>query len=343
MFFGNDSFSLATLKALHQSMQSSGSVSKLEVCTSFESGGTSRDRSFNVVSKFCDTVGVPQHKWPPPLLLQDDPQFDIGVVASFGKLITKKVISSFPLGVLNVHGSLLPRWRGASPISHAIMAGDTQTGISIMEILPHHFDTGRVLAQRAIDIHPEQTRDELADAMGAIGAELMLEVLENLDQYWDRALEQDESLVTYAPKIDKSMFEIDWHKLTALEVYNRWRALTGLKGKLHSTWADTRNVVRFDEGVRPEVISDLRIEVNGGQNCPRQTGQIFTPGRTVYVKRGKNRFLCIKCASGWVGFRRVTVDKGKSMNAVGFYNGYINQHRDREQYFQTNPDVSDDQ
>ena len=125
------------------------------------------------------------------------------------------------------------------------------------------FDTGRVLAQRAIDIHTEQTREELTDAMAATGAELMLEVIENLDRYWESALEQDDKLVTYgklgfiwmgchyqlglfihivklilisAPKIDKAMFEIDWHELSAMEVYNRWRALTGLRGKIHSIW-----------------------------------------------------------------------------------------------------------
>ena len=77
--------------------QDSGTVSKLEVCTSYEplaGGGDPSNSNFNVVSKYCDRAGVPQHKWPPPLL---DQEFDVGVVASFGKLVTKKVISSFPL------------------------------------------------------------------------------------------------------------------------------------------------------------------------------------------------------------------------------------------------------
>ena len=103
-----------------------------------------------------------------------------------------------------------------------------------------------------------------------------------------------------------------------------------------ASFTDTGSRVRFDEGIHPDVISGLRIEFNGGKNCPKETApsQTFLPGRTVYVKRGKNRFLCVECASGWVGFQRVTVEgKGKSMPAVGFYNGYINHYRDREQYF----------
>ena len=102
-------------------------------------------------------------------------------------------------------------------------------------------------------------------------------------------------------------------------------------------FADTGDEIRFDEGVHPDVISQLRIEVNGGKNCPKESApaQDFLPGRAIYVKRGKSRFLCVKCASGWVGFNRLSLGGpgGKALRPVDFYNGYINQHRQREQYF----------
>lgn len=327
MFFGNDDFSIATLKKLHEAMSRGKVISHLEVCTS-ESKSL-----ISPVVEFCQKNEVKQHKWPPPSA-PDDNRFDLGIVASFGKLLTKEVINSFPLGVLNVHGSLLPKWRGASPISHALMAGDTETGISIMEILPYHFDIGRVFAQKSVHIHPDEIRNELLKNMAVVGAELMLQVIKDFDSYCNKAWKQDESLVSYAPKLDKSLFEVDWKALSARQVYNRWRGLSGLS-KLHSTWQDTGETILFDGGVNPSVISALKIEINGGKNCNASMlqEQDFSPGRVVYVKRGKNRFLCIKCAEGWVGFNRLYVGTRKVMTPVDFFNGYISRFRHKQQYF----------
>jgi len=342
MFFGNDNFSLATLKLLHEAMLQNRVVSKLEVCTSSDRITTTSPDGVvtsltNPVSDFCDIKGLQHHKWPPHLFENSQPDFDVGVVASFGKMLTSKIISSFPQGVLNVHGSLLPRWRGASPINHAIMAGDQETGISIMEILPYRFDIGRILAQRATPIGPEQNLRELTEVMATIGAELMLDVLSDLDNHYAEAWTQDEGQVTYAPKIDKSLFEIDWFQLSANDVYHRWRGLSGPFGKLYSTWADTGDVVRFEDCVHPDIVRRFNIDINGGKNCSKERAseQTFKPGRVIFVKRGSNKILCIKCSSGWIGFNVLTVGTRKNITAGGFYNGYISNQKHRAQYFKT--------
>jgi len=86
--------------------------------------------------KVADHRGLNVHIWPIEAKLAAE-LFDVGVVASFGHMLPKRLIQAFPNGILNVHASLLPRWRGASPVTHAIMAGDSNTGVSIMEIAPH--------------------------------------------------------------------------------------------------------------------------------------------------------------------------------------------------------------
>ena len=142
-----------------------------------------------------------------------------------------------------------------------------------------------------------------------------------------------------ASKLEKTLFEIDWESMSAEQVYNLWRGVCGL-GKLHSVWKDTRAVVHFDDGVNPDLISKLRIEINGGKNCRRETAEseTFKPGRTIYVKRGKQRFLCIKCVQGWAGFNQFVIGSShKVLAPVDFFNGFISQHRDKRQFF-VNPE-----
>ena len=94
--------------------------------------------------------------------------FQLGVVASFGRLLPAALIDSFPLGVINVHGSLLPRWRGAAPVIHALAAGDTETGVSVMRVRPRRFDIGEVLAHRRVAIGQTVARKELTAQLAAV-------------------------------------------------------------------------------------------------------------------------------------------------------------------------------
>ena len=126
---------------------------------------------------------------------------DVAVVAAYGMLLPEEVLCSFPKGCINVHASLLPRWRGAAPIQRAVEAGDEKSGISIMQMVKE-LDAGDVYSQREIFIHQEMTGGELHDELSKIGAELLIETLDKIDSI--TPCKQDESKVLYAKKIDKS-------------------------------------------------------------------------------------------------------------------------------------------
>lgn len=134
-------------------------------------------------------------------------ELDIAVVAAYGLILPKAVLVAPRLGCLNIHASLLPRWRGAAPIQRAILAGDTETGVTIMQ-MDQGLDTGDMLLREAIPIPPEMTAGELHDALAAIGARMIVEVLAWVDGL--TATPQPDSGVTYAAKIDKAETRLDW-------------------------------------------------------------------------------------------------------------------------------------
>ncbi|XP_037082157.1 methionyl-tRNA formyltransferase, mitochondrial-like, partial [Pollicipes pollicipes] len=109
--------------------------------------------------------GLPVLDWPPQLAAG---RFDLGVVASFGHLLPRRLIDLFPAGVINVHASLLPRWRGAAPVVHALLAGDRTTGVTIMVVKPHRFDVGDVLAQSTLPVAASADVHQLTEQLAAL-------------------------------------------------------------------------------------------------------------------------------------------------------------------------------
>jgi methionyl-tRNA formyltransferase len=150
---------------------------------------------------------------------------DIAVVVAYGLILPQAVLDAPQLGCLNIHASLLPRWRGAAPIHRAIMAGDAETGICIMQ-MEAGLDTGPVLLRQVTPIAVEETTADLHDRLSQMGAALILEVLPTLPQ---AALPQTEAGVTYATKIDKSEARIDWSR-PAVEVDRQIRGLSPFPG-----------------------------------------------------------------------------------------------------------------
>lgn len=134
-------------------------------------------------------------------------QADISVVAAYGLILPQAVIETFPLGCINIHGSLLPRWRGAAPIQRAIEAGDNESGITIMKVV-EKLDAGDMLLKGSVPITAETTGETLHDAMAGLGAELIVKALDNWQNL--HAEPQDERLVTYAAKIDKAESRLDF-------------------------------------------------------------------------------------------------------------------------------------
>ena len=157
---------------------------------------------------------------------------DIMVVAAYGLILPQAVLDLPRLGAINIHASLLPRWRGAAPIQRAILAGDTETGISIMR-MDAGLDTGPVLMQRAVPITDEETAQSLHDKLAALGATLIVEALSVMTRTGLAEQPQPVQGVTYAGKLDKAEARIDW-TLPAQQVDRAIRAFSPFPGA-HST------------------------------------------------------------------------------------------------------------
>jgi methionyl-tRNA formyltransferase len=183
------------------------------------------------------------------------------VVAAYGLIVPAAVLALAPRGGLNVHASLLPRWRGAAPIQRALLAGDATTGVTIMQ-MDAGLDTGPILLQEAVSISPEDTAGSLRDRLAALGARLLLRALEAPPV----PVPQDEKLATYAARIVRSEAEIDWRQ-TASQIERRIRALDPVPG------AQTRH-----EGV---ILKVWRAAVERGVHAAPGTVCAAEPGGIV--------------------------------------------------------------
>ena len=345
LFFGTDNFSLQTLKLLnkyasHNKSVDGGSktvgnetnrlrIGRVAVCTS------QMKHLVQPVKLYAEQNNIEVYPWPLDSTIVKNEGFDIGVVSSFGHMIPKKIINAFPQGMINVHASLLPRWRGASPITHAIMAGDSKTGISIMEIKPHHFDIGKVLAKQSIDIGCDQTKEELTNILATIGAELMVRVLQDLESYRASSISQSEEGITYAPCINKSFYNIDWNSSSSRDVYNQSRALSG-SGKLYSTWEKTGVNVMFENCLKPDIVDSFIYKLNEIDYRPGEVKYHKTKLKdsTRLQEQSKfQRFICIKCKTGWAVFQNFYYGTNKKLSAVDFFNGYISKQKTEKHFF----------
>ena len=151
---------------------------------------------------------------------------DVIVVAAYGLILPQAVLDLPPRGCLNIHASLLPRWRGAAPIQRAILAGDTLTGITIMG-MEAGLDTGPALLTRTHEIGPRETAGSLTEALSGLGARCIVEALASIDALPRRP--QDEAQATYAAKIAKAEARLDW-SLSAAQIDRRVRAFDPVPG-----------------------------------------------------------------------------------------------------------------
>ncbi|MDP2248260.1 MAG: methionyl-tRNA formyltransferase [Nitrosomonadales bacterium] len=137
---------------------------------------------------------------------------DVMIVAAYGLIIPTSVLGMPRFGCYNIHASLLPRWRGAAPIQRALLAGDPETGVTIMEVVPA-LDAGAMVSRGVLPITERDTAQTLHDGLAEIGSTLMVKAMQQLEQDGRlAAVPQDESLVTYAHKLDKSEAAIDWNQ-----------------------------------------------------------------------------------------------------------------------------------
>ncbi|NNF72751.1 MAG: methionyl-tRNA formyltransferase, partial [Rhodobacteraceae bacterium] len=227
VFMGTPAFSVPVLDALHAAGHDI-------VCVYTQpprpAGRGKKDRPSPVQAR-AEELGLPVRH--PRSLRNDEAQAefaalnaDIGVVVAYGLILPQAILDAPARGCLNIHASLLPRWRGAAPIHRAVLAGDSETGICIMQ-MDAGLDTGPVLLREATPITPDDTTADVHDRLAAMGAGLTVDALATLDTLTPEA--QPDTGVTYADKIDKAEARIDW-SCPATEVDRQIRGLSPFPG-----------------------------------------------------------------------------------------------------------------
>lgn len=148
---------------------------------------------------------------------------DIGVVAAYGKILPDWLLAALPRGLINVHASLLPKYRGASPIHRAVIAGDPETGVTIMRVVKA-LDAGAMIARATVPIGPDDTTTIVESLLAVRGAELLVETLDAIEAGTAIEVAQDDALATYAPKLSKAEGIVDWERAAA-DIHNLVRGL----------------------------------------------------------------------------------------------------------------------
>ncbi len=250
------------------------------------------------VHQLADHYNIPV--FTPKLLRNDEVQkdfknlgADLGVVAAYGLLLPKEILEAPSYGCINIHGSLLPRWRGAAPVHRSILEGDTETGITLMQ-MDVGLDTGDMLLKESVAIRPETTGQSLHDQLSVLGAEMLIELLDNHGKWQPE--KQDNERATYAHKLEKSEALLDFTK--PAEVLERQvRAFTPWPGS-HFTW------------------QGKQIKVLQASTAPNITH--IDPG-AFYVT--KTSFF-IGCSKGVLEVKELQLPGKKPMDMVSFINGY---------------------
>jgi len=206
-------------------------------------------------------------------------ELDVAVVAAYGLILPRAILEAPRLGCLNVHASLLPRWRGAAPIQRAILAGDAETGITIMQ-MDEGLDTGAMLLQEAIPIGPRTTASELHDALAALGGRVIVEALEGLAVGRLSPRPQPEAGVTYAAKLERGEGRLDWRE-PAEALDRRRRAFAPWPG----AWFEAA-------GERIKLL-DSEIVARPSQAAP---GQVLDAGPTIACGKGALRLVTLQRA-----------------------------------------------
>ncbi len=244
-------------------------------------------------------------------------QPDLIVVAAFGQILTKEILDLPVHGCMNVHASLLPKYRGAAPIQQAIMDGEKETGISIMH-MDEGLDTGPVYMQRSVAIEADETGGSLFDKLSHVGAELCVEAVEALDKGTLQERPQDDSLSTYASTLKKEMGRMDFSRSAQelerlVRALNPWpSAFAALHGKTLKIWK-----AAVDSGTGT-VSGEESISPAGGLSNGKD--REVAPGTVIRV--GKNDFS-VKCGEGSLTVLELQLEGKKRMSAHDFLLGAV--------------------
>ena len=225
-FMGTPDFAIPALKLIHKSFDLVGCFTQPS-----RRAGRGQKISHSSVKNFCLKKNI-QIFTPESFSKKKEINFlkklsyDVLVVAAYGIILPKEVLEVTKFGALNIHASLLPRWRGAAPIQRAILAGDKKTGITIMK-MNEKLDAGDIILQKEIEIKNNNTSQEIHDKLAEIGGRLIIETLKKIEKNTQlKFTPQDETKVTYAKKIKTNETKINWNK-TGKQILRQIKAFGG--------------------------------------------------------------------------------------------------------------------
>ena len=221
---------------------------------------------------------------------------DLVVVVAYGKILPKDFLDYPRYGCINIHGSILPKYRGAAPIQRCVLDGEKYAGVTAMQ-MDEGLDTGDMLLIKKTEIGENETSGELFDRVAVMGAELLIETIEALEKGELKPVKQDDSKSTYASMLDKTMCPIDWNE-TAQNIHNKIRGLD--PWPVAHTFLEGKTLKLFSSQISPEL--------SGG-----------APGSTITLKNG----LAIFCGDGKaVIVEEVQFEGKKRMKASDFLRGH---------------------
>ena len=230
-----------------------------------------------------------------------DKKPDLIIVAAYSQKLGREILNLPAFGCINIHPSLLPKYRGAAPIQWAVTRGETRTGVTVF-LLTQTVDGGAILRQEALDIGPDETSGELSARLSLLGARVLLESVDAIARRETRPVTQDESLATPAPKLRKEDGRIDFTR-SAREIYNWIRGMTPVPGAY-------------------AVLNGQRLQLLRAGCC--DDGVVGRPGAIVAAdKKG----LCVQTGRGRLLITEVKPENRKAMAVGDFLNGFrINEH-----------------
>lgn len=292
LFFGSTDFSLPILQKLHDEYGVSAVV-----VSKPKPKGRGMKSSLPEIARWAESAGI-------KVYMPEDPNSgsfvselkavgpDLYVLSAYGHILSKDVLDIARIGGVNIHPSLLPKYRGAAPIQRAIMAGEEKTGVTIF-FMDEKIDHGAVLAQRWVPIEKDDTFGSLATKLAKLGGDMIVETIHTIESGSYHPVKQ-EGEVTYAPKLKKEEMKIDWQQ-EAVKVYNHIRALSPLPGA-RTHFRDKELIITLAQ------LGDRSI----------------TPG----VLQVDNRKLYVGAGNGSLVLLEIKPEGRKTISALDFVNGY---------------------
>ena len=247
-------------------------------------------------------------------------------VVAYGKILPKEILEIPSKGSINVHGSLLPKYRGAAPIQWAVLNGDKTTGITTM-YMDAGMDTGDMILKKEVEIGEDETTGELWDRLSKIGGELLVETLDKINKGTAPRIKQNDSEATIAPMLDKKMAKIDWENKTAEEIKNLVRGLNPIMGAY--TFLNEKKIkfwkVKVIEEQEFQNALDLGTSANGMEvripsSAPMELSNKEMPNGAVLLSDSK-KGLFIKTKKGILQILEIQGENAKRMNISDFLRG----------------------